>query len=303
MKISAPEPAPSTGADINSFVLETGRLPKLGDPIPPWAYRGWLLYHVQLADTHPGLPGRWSHYLRTIEAGRLLSDPIPRISFTLGNLDVGLKMLERCLRLIHQEQYSWSSFNRLVDWLAFGLAVSRERPKFSERTEEALYRSFNLEPLLLHPHDYLGLMLAERRSGGWNPNAFFPTPHGVVEFMVHLTMAEGAKGEFDGRDPRLRTVLDPAVGTGRMLLHASNFSYCLYGCDIDPVVAMITRINGALYAPWLAFPFPEQILGVKLPPPPPAPLPVPVPVPEEYKPPTGETLLRCDDRGQGLLFD
>lgn len=61
---------------------------------------------------------------------------------------------------------------------------------------------------------------------------------------------------------------------------------------------MITRINGALYAPWLAFPFPREVVGVPVPLPPPAPLLVP----DEYKRAIGETLFRCDDRGQGLLF-
>jgi hypothetical protein len=285
-------PAP----DINLFVLQTGRLPRIGDEVSPWQYRGWLLYHVQFAESHPQLPGRWMHYLRTLEAGRLLDEAIPRIEFELGNLDSGRKMLEQCLKLIHQQDYSWGSFNRLVDWLAWGLAVSSEMPPLKEDTHEALYRTFNLEPLLLNPHDYLGWMLAERHSNGWNPNAFFPTPHPVVELMVQMTL--GGQDRNKARDPRLNTVLDPCVGTGRMLLHASNFSYCLYGCDIDPLVAMITRINGALYAPWLAFPFPKEILGIAVPPPPPAPLPVP----EEYKPSGGETLFRCDDRGQGLLF-
>jgi hypothetical protein len=282
--------------DINLFVLQSGRLPKLGDPVGPWNYRGWLLYQVQLADSHPKLPGRWNHHLRTLEAGHLLDEPIPRIEFVLSNLDGGRKMLEKCLKIIHQEDYSWASFNRLVDWLSWGLAVSREMPPLKEETQEVLYRTFNLEPLLLNPHDYLGWMLAERHSNGWNPNAFFPTPHPVVEFMVQLTL--DGQDHDEARDCRLKTVLDPCVGTGRMLLHASNYSYCLYGCDINPLVAMITRINGALYAPWLAFPFPGDVLGVAVPPPPPAPLPVP----EEYKPKNGETMFRCDDRGQGLLF-
>ncbi|MBB6144313.1 hypothetical protein HNQ77_002265 [Silvibacterium bohemicum] len=296
METLAPALAVSTAPDINLFVLQTGRLPKLGDTIPPWRYRGWLLYLVQLADSHPGLPGRWTHHLRTLEAGHLLDEPIPRIEFDLGNLDRGRRMIEQSLKLIHQQDHSWSSFNRLIEWLAWGLAVSNQMPHLKEDIQEALYRSFNLEPLLLNPHDYLGWMLAERHSSGWNPNAFFPTPHPVVEFMVQMTL--GGSEQERGRDPRLRTVLDPCVGTGRMLLHASNYSYCLYGADIDPLVVMITRINGALYAPWLAFPLPEKILGVAVPPPPPAPLPVP----KEYKPSAGETLFRCDDRGQGLLF-
>jgi hypothetical protein len=200
------------------------------------------------------------------------------------------------IRLIQLQDYSWTAFQRFVDWLAWGLAVSNQISPLREETNEALYRTFNFEPLLFNPHDYLGWMLAERHGNGWNPNAFFPTPHPVVEFMVQLTLA-GPDANPD-HDIRLSTVLDPCVGTGRMLLHASNYSYCLYGCDIDPLVAMITRINGALYAPWLAFPFPQEILGVPLPPPPPADLPIP----EEHRPGRDVPMFRVDDRGQGLLF-
>jgi hypothetical protein len=289
--------AAAAAPDINAFVLETGRLPKLGDPIPPWSYRGWMLYHVQLCDAHPQLPGRWGHYLRTVEAGRLLEEPIPPIVFADTPSDGGRKMLEQCLRLVHQQDHSWSSFNRFVEWLGWGLAVSAEFPTLDDRIHEGLYRTFNLEPLLLTPHDYLGWILAERRSGGWNPNAFFPTPHPVVDLMVRMTLDQEEHGSHE-RDPRLRTVMDPAVGTGRMLLHASNYSYCLYGCDIDPLVAMITRINGALYAPWLSFPLPQEILGTLVPLPPPAVLPIPA----ENRPHADVPTFRVDDRGQGLLF-
>ena len=55
-------------------------------------------------------------------------------------------------------------------------------------------------------------------------------------------------------------------------------------------------LNGALYAPWLAFPLPESVLGSRFEPPP-ASLPVPEP------PPPGVPLFRVDDRGQGLLFE
>ncbi|WP_157468038.1 hypothetical protein [Edaphobacter aggregans] len=46
-----------------------------------------------------------------------------------------------------------------------------------------------------------------------------------------------------------------------MLLHASNFSYRLYGMDIDPLAVTICLCNGAFYAPWLAFPLPEPVLA------------------------------------------
>jgi len=296
MELHATAAEASRPPDINLFVLSTGRLPKIGDAVAPWQYRGWMLYQVQLVDSHPQLPGRWTHHLRTLESGHLLDEPIPRVEFVGANLDAGRKMLEKCIRLIQLQDYSWTAFQRLVDWLAWGLAVSKQMPPFSEETNETLYRTFNLEPLLLNPHDYLGSMLAERHGNGWNPNAFYPTPHSVVEFMVQLTMA-GPDVDPD-RALRLSKVMDPCVGTGRMLLHASNYSYCLYGCDIDPLVAMITRINGALYAPWLSFPLPQQILGVPLPPPPPAALPIPL----EQDPPVDTPMFRVDDRGQGLLF-
>jgi hypothetical protein len=55
-----------------------------------------------------------------------------------------------------------------------------------QATAEALYRSFNFEALILHPHDYLGHCLAERRSKGWNPNAYYPTPHSVCDAMAMM---------------------------------------------------------------------------------------------------------------------
>ena len=45
-----------------------------------------------------------------------------------------------------------------------------------------------------------------------------------------------------------------------MLLLASNVSLSLYGIEVDALVRTACLINGALYAPWLAFPFPDAIL-------------------------------------------
>ena len=127
-----------------------------------------------------------------------------------------------------------------------------ERDAFAARVRERLYRTFQVEPLLTEPTDYLGYLISERRSNSkaWNPTAFFPTPHSVVEAMTTMVMFDMRNREHD---PRLASVCDPCVGTGRMLLHASNHSLVLHGCDIDPLVLLATRINGALYAPWLAF--------------------------------------------------
>jgi hypothetical protein len=245
--------------DVNKFVLEHGRMPFLSDPVPPWHYRGWLLFQVQLADGHPGAPGRWLHYMRTLEAGRLLDEPIPRINFDPMPSPAGLKMIEKCVELLSYRDSPWTAFEKFVAWLAWGLAVSKTMPQIEEATSEALYRTFNFESFVLHPHDYLGHYLADHRSKGWNPNAYFPTPQIVCEFMAQMIF-EGTS-EDDGRDPRIRLVQEPAVGTGRMLLAASNYSYCLYGQDIDKLVVSICLCNGAFYAPWMSFPLPDTIIN------------------------------------------
>jgi type I restriction-modification system DNA methylase subunit len=98
--------------------------------------------------------------------------------------------------------------------------------------------------------------MSKGRGKNFNPNGFFPTPHEVVECMSQMA--------FSGADQHLakfQTVNDCCVGTGRMLLHASNHSLRLSGADIDGLVLEICKINLALYAPWGAFPFPESFFG------------------------------------------
>jgi hypothetical protein len=218
-----------------------------------------------MADNHPDTGGRWAHYMRTLEAGYLLDEPIPQVHFADSPTAAGVKMLEKCVDLLAYRDSHWSAFEAFVHWLVWGLAVSRTRPGMEEASSEALYRIFNFEPLLLHPHDYLGYLLSERRGKGWNPHAYYPTPHAVCELMTQMTFGGGESDHKRGNDPRLRVVCEPAAGTGRMLLHASNFSYRLYGMDIDPTAVTICLCNGAFYAPWLAFPLPQQIIGLTLP--------------------------------------
>ncbi len=262
--MSAAAPAKSTVNSVCDFFNEHGRLPRIDDSGPrPWHYWGWLLAYVILVnETHPAVPDRWGYHLRTLQAGKLLDEPIPRIEFSEHHygqsLAPGLKMIQKLEDIIERDHGSWTAFNELVDWLAFGMAVSREKPRTSDKISEELYRTCNIEPWVTDPSDYLGSFLSERRASGWNKSGFFPTPHSVCEMMVQMQMAMPVE---DGRDRRTYSVSDPAVGSGRMLLHASNFSMRLSGQDIDPLVCKICLINGALYAPWLAFPLPATIIG------------------------------------------
>jgi N-6 DNA methylase len=106
------------------------------------------------------------------------------------------------------------------------------------------------------PADYFGDVMCELK-GRRNRTGFYPTPHSVCEMMARMTFFDAGR---DGAvDLRKATVCDPCVGTGRMLLHAANYSLRLYGQDIDPRVVQACLINGALYAPWIAWPFDENI--------------------------------------------
>lgn len=285
--MSATAQSKTAVTSVCEFFNEHGRLPRLDDPGPrPWAYWGWLLAYVILANQmHPAVPDRWGYHLRTLQAGKLLDEPIPRIEFSDHHygqsLAAGLKMLQKLEDIIERDHGAWSAFGSLVDWLAFGLAVSRDQPTTSDKISEELYRTCNVEPWVTDPSDYLGAFLSERRASGWNKSGFFPTPHAICEMMVQMQMAMPIE---DGRDPRIHSVNDPAVGSGRMLLHASNFSMNLCGQDIDPLVVKICLINAALYVPWLAFPLPASIIG-------------------ERRSITAPTeLAHVNKRGQALLF-
>lgn len=245
-------------SDLGSFIERHHRLPRLGDLPAPWHYRGWLLpYVIQLHALVPAVADRWGYHLRTLEAGTLLDEPIPQIAFTEPDPKV-FSLLHDWSRLIGWDCGGWSDFCTLLDWLGWGLAVSKEEPHLDGQVQEKLYRQVDLTPLLRTPWDHLGDRVATSKGRGWNPTGFYPTPHPVVECMVRMMMHDEAR---EGRDPRTLSVADPCVGSGRMLLHASNRSLRLFGQDIDPVAVKMCLVNGALYAPWLSFPLPDAILA------------------------------------------
>jgi N-6 DNA Methylase len=249
------DPTSIPECDWSEFIRTNGRVPMLADAKRPWHYRGWLLYYRLLAEAHPEIAPRWEYWLRTKIAKRMLDEPIPVVNFdSCASRDCS-KMLEGWLQTVDRLHSHWSPMDTLLDWFLWGLGVSSDLPKTSEALNSELYRGVNLGPLLLRPYDYLGEWIANQK-GKWNPHAFFPTPHSVVEMMVQMTMNVG------GEDQRSKMVMEPALGSGRMLLHASNYSLRLYGVDIDPLLVKVALTNGALYAPWMVRPFPSSFFPI-----------------------------------------
>jgi hypothetical protein len=215
---------------------------------------GWMLPYLLAADDFTWK--RWSHWYDLMQAGKIAGNGIPQIQWCFQGSPAARKMLENSLDCITRQGSwngwsSWRYFNYLMEWLlyAFGHSGQNEEPKEPSGAEGAsnrLYRVFNLETLLAYPYDFFGDILAENQHG--RRAGFFPTPMNVVEAMVRMTISDD--------DARTKTVCDPCVGTGRMLLAASNYSYRLYGADIDGTVIKATLVNGYLYAPWLVKPFP-----------------------------------------------
>ncbi len=246
------------------FCNEHGRLPFVTDEVKPWEYRGWLLPYRIMAEAHPDVSPRYAYVIDTIDAGQLLDVPPPEIHF-YGEFETavkpGMKQLTEMMKIVEYKSSSWNAFRDICEWLGYAFGINKEPSNLDADVQEKLYRLFDLGPWLTTPTDYLGQFLAETRGGGWNPNAFFPTPMPVCEMMARMTQSN--------TDFRTAAMLDPAVGTGRMLMVGSNFCLQLFGQDIDPLVVLISKINLALYAPWHHIPqafFPVREREASVPP-------------------------------------
>jgi len=215
--------------------------------------KGWLLPY--LLDMDMMFCRRWDYWLDTLQAGKLLERPIPRLNILTG-VDEGKearKMLMACLEN-HRAYAQGVTLVDFLEWLLWGFGDSEQeqRPrKVTEDLNEFWYRTFNLGLMLKYPKDYFGDIYADERSPtSKQRSGFFPTPDTICECMVRMTFA-GEK-----RDTRSLSVCEPCVGTGRMLMHASNYSVNLWGTDIDYGCLLACKVNGYLYMPWVVRPAP-----------------------------------------------
>lgn len=248
VRVHVPECDRYGNPNLMRFFLENQRLPFVTDEIKPWQYRGWLVPYRQMAEAHPLVEPRYTYVLQTLEAGKILDTPPPEISFyneLSREVQPGLKMLNKLLDQIEYTVGTWNAMREFCDWLGFALGVTHTPSKLKFDLQEYLYRTFNLEPLLLYPTDYLGQLLCESNYG--KKQGFFPTPMCISDLMARCVGG-------GGQDYKFAKTEDCAVGTGRLLLAASNFSLRLYGQDIDALCCLITKINLALYAPWSYIP-------------------------------------------------
>ena len=200
---------------------------------------GWLFPLLLKLDSF--IWGRWDYWGQMALDGCIGTAPIPQIEFENVPHPKVMKMLNNCIQNVGSGVSQYTAMEYFLDWLLYGFGKSVVRPKEPEPGAfDRIYQLFCLDAILAFPFDYLGHLFSEQQHGKYS--AFFPTPLSVCLLMAGITYDEGV-------DNRTKTCYDPAVGTGRTLLLASNHCLRLSGQEIDILIHKACEINMWFYAP------------------------------------------------------
>jgi hypothetical protein len=190
---------------------------------------------------------RWSYWARTIEAGKPLDEAIPKIDFDSRPNPETAKNITDCIQYMQSKGYSSEAWMSFIEWLLWGFGTTIQ-PEFPSKVTEDVswywYKTFNLGLMMKHPCDHMAWGSCEINDMTKSHKGFFPTPGSVVKMMVEMQMTNADKTS---------TVCDPCLGTGIMLLYASNYSLRLYGQDISADMCKMATVNAWIYIPWLAY--------------------------------------------------
>lgn len=230
--------------DISGYAVAINGLPKSHDQV--FEKRGWLLPFLFGYDDL--LWGRWSYWTEILMKGKIEgSGAIPRIEWVDLRTPTAIKtskMLAACM------DPNEATIDNFADWLLWGLGAIQELPRVSERLNEHYYRKFDIFLILDNPTDYLSYLLCEQTGKGYKAGlGYYPTPFNITRMMVDI-----AHGDCDPEILKRKTVMDPCVGCGAMLLPASNYFLRGYGQDISGIAVKLCMIQMYFYAPWYARP-------------------------------------------------
>jgi len=193
---------------------------------------------------------RWSYWSETIDSGQPLDKPIPKIKFSSQPHTETSDNIKECINHMQRKGYSSQAWMSFVEWLlwGFGSGLQKEFPRnVSEDVSLYWYKKFNLGLMLKYPCDYMawGSCEIQNMSKSHKGVGYVPTPGHIVDAMVKMMMTDADKTS---------TVCDPCLGTGIMLLYASNYSLRLYGSDISLDMVKMAHVNAWIYVPWAIFP-------------------------------------------------
>jgi len=229
--------------------------------------RGWLLPYLSqldvLARPDKGYEGhgRWAYWLDACERGVVPEAPIPSIEFTMWPNEEAVAHIKEVLDVYVGRGYWYDdAWLVLVKWLLHGFGrwgLEEEVERIPADVRNQWYELFDLSWLLRRPApDWSAYILQGcprwmNQKGGarWaKSTAFFATPINVSRMMAEMTFCG-----IDPEEAKVQSVCDPCVGTGGMLLVASNHSLLLYGMDIVSDLCLCTELNGWLWAPWMVY--------------------------------------------------
>ncbi len=160
-----------------------------------------------------------------------------------------IDMLNKCITLISQngKLTNYESFEKLMDYMAVKLSLDNEAiytlPQVVADTLDGGLLDWDL--LRSDPWDWLGETYSQLGLCNLALSQFF-TPRAVTEAMAQMTL-------FDCKprtDKLPITMLDPCVGSGRMILSAHKIlgdEAIYFGVDLDLHSYRIALINMALY--------------------------------------------------------
>lgn len=181
---------------------------------------------------------RWQWYSTIMLLKKFPTEPIPQINF-VDDSDGRAKKLVLSLLNVNV------SFDDLLNYLLhmFG------HPGYEQKPQAEI--NFPLEQAINLERDLFGDAYSEIMGKGLrNGTGYFPTPQNICNMIVDMTMSDCQLNN---------TVNDPCVGSGRMLLSASNKSLFLSGNDVNLTCVKMTLVNGYFFAPWIPMPPPDEI--------------------------------------------
>lgn len=88
---------------------------------------------------------RWDYWLKTLEKGRVLEEPIPKIHWLGSPNPEANKNIESCLDYSRARMGS-QAFSNFVDWLLYGFGDHETEvmpPRVDPETNSQWYRTFN----------------------------------------------------------------------------------------------------------------------------------------------------------------
>lgn len=217
-------------------------------PFPHPLPKGWLIKYMLPLDLYTNK--RWYFWSETWINNKIIL-PIPRITFSASVHPETMKMLLKCIDSYHATALGSRNVEMFIDWILWGLNYQDVKfPDINKELSNHWYRTFNLELLLRHPHDYPARLLEHIGSKG-GPG-WFATPMNVTTMMAEITTSDMKPWE---------TSNDCCLGTGSMLLPISNKSLKISGQDVSGLMVKSAALNFMLYVPWVIRPFPEYMIN------------------------------------------